>query len=113
MLVFVIMPIGQVNIEFDPGNSRLLLARNMEVIAIEPQFFQLVLELMRIHAKVHQRAKKHVAADAAEDIEIKNSHKFQIPSSKLQRNANIQPPNSRTHVGACCLEFLWSLEVDA
>jgi hypothetical protein len=72
--VLVVMCIGQMNIEFYPGNSRFFLARNMEVKTIEPQFLQFMLELMRVHAKVQQCAQKHIAADAAEDIEVKSFH---------------------------------------
>ena len=74
MSVVVIMLAGQMNIEFYAGNSRFFLARNMKVITIEPQFLHLVLELMRVHAQIQQCRQKHIAADAAENIEVKSFH---------------------------------------
>jgi hypothetical protein len=35
-----------------------------------------VLELVRVNAKVQQRADKHIAADAAENVEVKGFHTF-------------------------------------
>src|SRR5690349_5410077 len=82
----------QMNIELHACNAGFLLARDMEVITIDLQFLQLVLELMRVDAQIQQRGHKHIAADAAENIEVKNVHKFQAPSSKLQRNPKFQNP---------------------
>ena len=114
MPVVVIMLVSQMNIEFHPGNSRFFLARNVEVIAIEPQFLQLMLEAMRINAKIQQRRHKHIAADPAEDIEVKDFHKFQAPSSKLQRSSNRKVPNARPvteRFDFWNLELLWSLKL--
>ena len=44
------------------------------MIPIERQSLQLMLELMRVHAEIHQRANEHVATDAAEYIEIESFH---------------------------------------
>ena len=46
----------------------------MEVIAIQSQLLQLVLELVRVHTQVNERSQKHVAADPAEDIQVKSVH---------------------------------------
>jgi hypothetical protein len=111
MMMFVI--VFQVNVKLRSGDSGFFLARDVEVIALDPQFLQFVFELMRIDAKVEQRTQKHIAADAAEDIEVKDFHKFQAPSIKLQRNFKLQNSKRSTVrvLGAWRLEFLWSWEL--
>ena len=42
----------------------------MQVIIVQAEFAQLVFELMKIHTEIDQRAEKHIATDAAENIEI-------------------------------------------
>jgi hypothetical protein len=74
MTMLVIMIVGQMDIEFHTGDSGFLLARNMEVITIEPQFLQLMLEQMRIHAEVQQSRQKHIAADTAENVQVESFH---------------------------------------
>jgi hypothetical protein len=76
VIVVMMVIVGQMNIKFDSGDSGFFLARDVEVIAIDLQFLQLVLELMGVNAQVEQRAQKHVAADAAEDIEVEDFHTF-------------------------------------
>ena len=70
----MVVIIVQMNIEFHSRNSRFLLTRNVKMIAVEFQFFQLVLKLVRINAQIKQRSNKHIAADAAEDVEIESFH---------------------------------------
>jgi len=74
MPVFVVMFMRQVNIEFYPGDGRFLLARNVEMIAVELEFFQLAFEPARVHAQVQQRGDEHVAGNAADEIEIEDIH---------------------------------------
>jgi len=74
MSMFVMVVVFQMNIEFDAFYARPALAGNMQMIFLKPQFFQLLFELMKINAEVEQRAEKHVAADAAEDIEVNSFH---------------------------------------
>src|SRR5262245_38481228 len=38
------------------------------------QLLQFMLEVVRVHAQINHRADKHVAADTAEDVEIKSFH---------------------------------------
>lgn len=75
VLMAVIM-IGQMNVEFDSGNPRFFAARNVEVITIDVEFLQFVLELVRIDAEIQQRADEHIAADSAENIQVKCFHTF-------------------------------------
>jgi len=75
MIVAMIMVVGQMDIELHSGDAGFFLTRDMEVIIAKTQFLQLVLELMRIDAEVQQRSHKHIAADAAEDVQIKCFHR--------------------------------------
>ena len=60
----------EVNIEFNAFNGGFVSAGNVQMVTIELQLFQFVLQFVRINTEVEQRADKHVAADAAEDVEI-------------------------------------------
>src|SRR5664280_2205825 len=64
----------EVDVKFHTGDGGFLLARDVEVIAVELELFQFAFELARIHAEVDQRGDEHVASDAAEDVEIKDFH---------------------------------------
>jgi hypothetical protein len=106
--VIVSMVIGQMNVEFHTGDPGFFLARDVEVVTIDAQFLQFMFELMRVDAEVQQRAEKHIAADAAEDIEVKDVHKFQAPNSKLQRNSKFQDAKRSVisgRFGACDLKL--------
>ena len=46
----------------------------MKVISTKAEFLQFTLELLCINAKIDQRANKHVAADAAENVQVKSAH---------------------------------------
>ena len=78
--VFVLMfvGIGQMDIKFHAGDAGFLLARNMQMITAEFQFLQLAFQLAGIRAEVNQRADEHVAADAAENVEIKRFHMLSV-----------------------------------
>ncbi len=73
-MIVMVMIVGQVNIELCPGNVRTLGASGVEVVTGDTEFFQFVFQLMKIHAEVEQCANKHVATDAAENIEINCFH---------------------------------------
>ena len=74
VLVMMFVGIGQMDIKLHAGDAGFLLARDVEVVAVEFQLLQLALQLAAIRAEVNQRADEHVAADAAENIEIKRFH---------------------------------------
>ena len=74
MVMVMVMVMGQMNIELRSRDPRFFLARNMDVITIHVQFLQFMLELMPVHAQIQQRTEKHIATDAAEDIEVKGFH---------------------------------------
>ena len=54
--------------------------------------------------QVNHRSDEHVAADAAEDVEIESHHKLQTPRTRLQRNSRLQAPIFTA--GAC---RIWQL----
>jgi hypothetical protein len=66
--------VGQMNIKLHAGDAGFLFARDVKMIAAEFQLLQLALKPARIRAEVNQRADEHVAADAAENIEVKRFH---------------------------------------
>jgi len=72
----LIMFIRQMHIELGPGNRPTFLPRNVQMVFVQPQLLQLVFERMRVHAEIKHRADEHVAADAAENIEVKRFHYF-------------------------------------
>jgi hypothetical protein len=76
MFVFV----RQMHVEFCPGDSSPLLARNMGVIFIETELFQFMFEPVWIDAEIDHCTNEHVATDAAEDIQIEGVH-FSSPAA--------------------------------
>ena len=72
MIMFVI--ILHMNVKFDAGDSRFLVTGNVKVISVQAQFLQFMIELMRVNSEVQERSDEHIAADAAENIEIESFH---------------------------------------
>lgn len=81
MAVAMIVIMRQMNIELDPGDARFLRAFGMQVITAQVQLLQLVLEPMQIHTQIEQRPDKHVAADTADEIQIKRLHYVRVIKS--------------------------------
>jgi len=63
-----------VDIELHAADARLLASRDMDVPAVKIEFFQFVFERLSVKTQIDHRAEKHVAANAAEDVEIKRFH---------------------------------------
>ena len=83
LAVLVILPVVmiviagfafQVDVEFHALDAHLLFPRGVQVVAVEGQFLQLPLQGAELNAEIQQRAEEHVAADAAEQIEIERFH---------------------------------------
>jgi hypothetical protein len=66
----MIMFMGQMHIELHAFYGGFVLARDVEVIAVELELFQLAFKFVRVHAQINQRANKHIAADAAKNVQI-------------------------------------------
>ena len=58
------------NIEFHSGDAPFGASLNMKMVALQRQFFQLVLQLVGIDSQVDQGPDEHVAADAAKNIQV-------------------------------------------
>jgi len=70
----VVMVIVQMNIELRSGDGGLLSASDVKMVAPYSQLLEPLLEVVRIHPQINQRANEHVAADAAENIKVKRFH---------------------------------------
>ena len=74
VVVRMFVVIRQMHVEFHAFDAGFLFARDVQVVAVELQFFKFVLQLVRVRAQINHRADEHVAADAAEDVEVKRFH---------------------------------------
>ena len=73
-LVLTIVLLFKMHVELRPGDVRTLLPRDVEMVFIKAELRELALELFEVHTEIEQRADEHVAADAAEDVEIERVH---------------------------------------
>ena len=74
IVVMIVMLVRQMHVELHAFDAGLVLARNVQVIAVELELPEFALQPARVHAQINQRADEHVAADAAEDVEVKRFH---------------------------------------
>jgi hypothetical protein len=65
---------SEMDVELKAFDGRFVSAPRVQVKALHAQFFQLVFELVKVDAKINQGADEHIAADAAENIEVKSFH---------------------------------------
>lgn len=70
MFVFV----RQMHVELRARNCASFLPRNMNVVFVQPELFQFVFEFALVQSEIEHRTDEHVAADAAECVEIKRFH---------------------------------------
>ena len=73
----VMLVIFQMHIEFDTAYLCLLAAGGVKMVTLEPELFQFAAEPVGVHAQINECADEHIAADAAEDIEVKGFHRDQ------------------------------------
>ena len=85
MAVFVLVVMREVDIKLHASDGGFLPARNMEMPAVELELLQLTFEFGGVHAEIEQRGDKHVAGDAAEEVEIKNFHGEFISATDAHR----------------------------
>ena len=83
VLVVVVMGRFEVDVELNAFDAGPVLARNMEVILMQTQFLKFPLEMMEIHSEINQGSEKHIAADAAENIEVNGFHLSSPAASAL------------------------------
>jgi hypothetical protein len=77
LIMGVIVFMSQVNIELNPGDARFLGALGVQVVTLQMKLLQFMFEPVQIHSQIKQRANEHVAADAANKVEIKCLHGVQ------------------------------------
>ena len=78
MRMFMVVIAGKVNVEFHSFNAGFVAAGDVQVIAFERQLFQFARQLIGIYAQIDQCADEHIAADAAENIQIQGLHKVHL-----------------------------------
>ena len=74
VLMVVVVFMREMHIELDAGDALAFVLADVQMEAVEFEFLQLAREFVGVHAEVEQRADEHVAADAAEDVEIESFH---------------------------------------
>jgi len=88
VMMIMVVVMREVDIELDPRDALPFILADVQMKAIELKFLQLVRQFVRVHTEIKHRADEHIAADAAEDIEIKSFH-FQI---------DVSPTTARWHI---------------
>ena len=81
VLMFVL--VNQMNIELRSRDCSSLLPRHVHVELMKPKLLQFMFEIVGIQAKIQHRADEHVAADAAENIEIERFHLASFASALI------------------------------
>src|SRR5437762_10659396 len=77
----------EAHFELHSVDARFPCARRNGLPALELEFPEFALDGPYVDAEINQRAEEHVAADAAEDVEIESVH-------KLEAQVKFQYPNS-------------------
>ena len=73
--VFMGVPVAcQMHIELGARDAALVGAEGVEMVTIQPELSQLDLEPVKIDTRIDQGADEHVAADAAEEIQVEGVH---------------------------------------
>jgi hypothetical protein len=75
MVVDVLARPLEMDIELDAVDARFLSADRAQVIAGEAELPEFLLEPRGVNAEVNQRCDEHVAADAAETVEVEGLHR--------------------------------------
>ena len=75
MMIVVSVPvlIGM-HVELNAFDAGFVFAGGVEMEIVQVQFLQFAFELFERDAKIEQGADEHIAADAAENIEVKRFH---------------------------------------
>jgi len=74
MLVVMVVFVRKMNIKFDAGDALAFILADVQMKAVQLELLQFVRQFVGIYAEVEQGADEHVAADAAEDVEVKRFH---------------------------------------
>jgi hypothetical protein len=68
------MRMGEMDVELDAFDGGFELPGSVKMEAFELQFFELMLEFVKIDSQINECADEHVAADTAEKVEVKSLH---------------------------------------
>ncbi len=68
--------IFQVDVELHAFDAGFRAAGDVEVVTGKVELGQVGLQRVKINAEINQGAEKHIPTDAAEDIEVKEFHRF-------------------------------------
>jgi hypothetical protein len=74
--VGVLVVMFQMDVKFHAADGRFLPARDVQVIPVQPELGELGFEPARVHAQVEQGGDKHVASEAAYQIQVENGRFF-------------------------------------
>ena len=74
-LAFMRVLMVYMNIELNALDGRFAGSRVMQMVAIESQLPQFLFQPLEIDAKIQKRADKHIAADAAENVQVQSLHR--------------------------------------
>src|SRR4029077_13468034 len=94
----VVMVPGQVNVEVDALNTAFMAAADVQVVAIQSEFAQFLFELPAIDAEIEQGADKHVAADAAEQIEVEGLHSAFLRRQRVDLGGRVAGPKAVVNI---------------
>ena len=72
--VGVRMTLIEMHVELGASDAAALLSRNVKVIIRQTEFRQLSLKRLEVESEVEHRADEHVAADTAENVQVKSDH---------------------------------------
>ena len=74
MAVIAFAAVRQMHIKLHPINGAFLPAIGTECVALQFELLQLCIQRIEIHAQIDHGSQKHVATDAAKNIEVKGFH---------------------------------------
>lgn len=73
--VMMLVLVRQMDIELHARDAGFVLARSVEVVAVELELGEFALQRGGVHAEVEQRADEHITTDAGESVEEQSFHK--------------------------------------
>jgi len=73
-MALIMLFVHDMNIELHARDARFLAARNVQVVTVKREFGQFAFQAPSIETQINQRSKEHVAADAAENVEVEGFH---------------------------------------
>jgi hypothetical protein len=77
---FVGVVVSKVNFKLHRLDLAAFDPMGVQVVAVQGELGQLPLNLCQVHAQIEHGAQEHVAADAAEDIQVKRFQSLSFPA---------------------------------